>query len=139
MDSSSSAALVAVAITLGCLVVALARLVAALDEADVALRGVVTGVRSIRRGVHQALSLASDVGRDVAAGEDALSLLSELKAPRSFGSPPRLSGRLAADDGAPTGPRSLVIRPHPDPKARKPRGGAAGVERRPEQRGQDRP
>lgn len=128
-------ALVAVAVCLGLLVIALARLVAVLDEAEVVLRGLVTGVRSARRSVTGAVSLAGAVGRDMAAGEEALSTLEALKAPGSQGRP---EGRLTGLDGSPVGPVSPVIRPHPDPgRPIRARGGPNG-KRSPDQRGEDR-
>ena len=120
---------------LGLLVVALARLVAVLDEAEVVLRGLVTGVRTARRGVAGAVSLAGAIGRDTAAGEEALSALEALKAPGTRGRP---EDRLTGLDGSPVGPVSPVTRPHPDPGTpNRARGGPNG-KRSPDRRGEDR-
>lgn len=121
----NSAALAGVAVALAVLVVALARLAGALEEAEVALRGLVTAVRGLRRGVRRAVTLAGDVGRDVTAGEEGLDGLARLKAPGRPGSARPASGTLAATDGEPAGPVSLVIRPHPDPAGTGKRGGGA--------------
>ncbi len=59
--------------------VALARLVAKLDETELALRRLVSDVRAVRRAVAGATDFAADVGRNVAAGEEALSNLEQLK------------------------------------------------------------
>ena len=130
------AVLVAVAVSLGLLVVALARLVAVLDEAEVVLRCLVTGVRAARRAAGGAVALAGDVGRRAGAGEEALGELAALKSP---GAPAPAAGRLTDVHGEPVGPVSLVLRPHPVPGPPFRSGGETDAERSPDRRGPQSP
>ena len=130
------AALVAVAVCLGLLVVALARLVAVLDEAEVVLRCLVTAVRAARRAAGGAVALAGDVGRDAVAGEEALGALDALK---SAGASPPAPGRLTDVHGEPVGPVSLVLRPHPVPGPPFRSGGGTDATRSPDRRRPESP
>lgn len=101
------------------LVVAIARFVVVLDETELALRRLVSGVRSVRRAVEGAGNYAASVGQTAVAGEEALTNLADLKRTgRAAAGGSVGPHRPAADNGADvgTGPVSLVIRPHPVPR-----------------------
>lgn len=97
------------AVVLALLVAGLARLVAVLDEIELALRRLVTGVRSVRRAVAGATDLATEVGQNVTGGVEALSSLERLKRTGRAS-----SVRVPTGEGL--GAVSLVIRPHPVPE-----------------------
>jgi hypothetical protein len=127
--------LVLTAAVLVLLVVLLARVVRALDEAELTLRALAGDVRAVRRAVESFAPLADEVVRDTSAGEVSLERLEALK----IGGPRGRSGTVGDGDGV--GPVSLPMRPSPN-RVFRPQpalGGSKRVERNPDQRGPRRP